>query len=42
MTTKVLLIYPTPSISSPQKSPPLSILHVGQALREAKARGKSD
>lgn len=42
MTTKVLLIYPTPSISSPQKSPPLSILYVGQALKEAKARRKSD
>jgi len=42
MTTKVLLIYPIPSISSPQKSPPLSILYVGQALKEAKLRGKSD
>lgn len=42
MTTNVLLIYPTPSVSSPQKSPPLSILHVGRALTEAKARGKSD
>ena len=31
---KVLLIYPIPSISSPQKSPPLSILHVGQALNQ--------
>jgi len=41
-TTKVLLAYPRPSVSSPQKSPPLSILHVGQALVEAKARGKSD
>jgi len=42
MTTNVLLIYPRPSISSPQKSAPLSILHVGEALRRAKARGKSD
>lgn len=42
MTTNVLLIYPIPSISSPQKSPPLSVLHVGEALKEAKARGKSD
>ena len=42
MTTNVLLIYPVPSVSSPQKSPPLSILHVGRALSEAKARGKSD
>lgn len=42
MTTKVLLIQPTPSVSSPQKSPPLSILHVGEALKQAKARGKSD
>lgn len=42
MSTKVLLCYPTPSVSSPQKSPPLSILHVGRALSEAKARGKSD
>jgi len=40
--TKVLLIYPVPSVSSPQKSPPLSILHVGRALSEAKSRGKSD
>jgi len=40
--TNVLLIYPTPSISSPQKSPPLSILHVGRALSEAVKRGKSD
>jgi len=40
--TRVLLVYPTPSVSSPQKSPPLSILHVGRALSEAKARGKSD
>ncbi len=38
---KVLLCYPTPSVSSPQKSPPLSILHVGRALSEAKARGRS-
>lgn len=42
MTTKVLLVYPTPSISSPQMSPPLSILYVGEALKEAKKRGKSD
>lgn len=42
MPTNVLLIYPRPSISSPQHSPPLSILHVGRALSEAKARGKSD
>jgi radical SAM superfamily enzyme YgiQ (UPF0313 family) len=42
MTTKVLLVYPDPSITSPQKSPPLSILHVGQALKEAKVRNKSD
>lgn len=42
MTTNVLLVYPVPSVSSPQKSPPLSILHVGRALSEAKARGKSD
>lgn len=42
MTTKVLLIYPVPSIASPQKSPPLSILYVGEALKEAKVRGKSD
>lgn len=41
MTTKVLLAFPTPSVSSPQKSPPLSILHVGEALRQAKSRGKS-
>lgn len=40
--TNVLLIYPVPSLSSPQKSPPLSILHVGRALSEAKERGKSD
>ena len=42
MPTNVLLIYPVPSISSPQKSAPLSILHVGEALKSAKARGKSD
>lgn len=42
MTTNVLLIYPRPSISSPQKSPPLSILHVGEALKDAKRRGVSD
>ena len=42
MSTNVLLVYPIPSVSSPQKSPPLSILHVGEALREAKSRGKSD
>jgi anaerobic magnesium-protoporphyrin IX monomethyl ester cyclase len=42
MKTKVLLIYPIPSISSPQKSPPLSILHVGEALKQAKTLGKSD
>jgi radical SAM superfamily enzyme YgiQ (UPF0313 family) len=42
MTTKVLLIYPDPSVTSPQKSPPLSILHVGEALKQAKQRGKSD
>lgn len=40
--TKVLLAYPVPSVSSPQKSPPLSILHVGRAISEAKQRGKSD
>lgn len=40
--TRVLLIYPRPSVSSPQKSPPLSILHVGEALKQAKMRGKSD
>jgi anaerobic magnesium-protoporphyrin IX monomethyl ester cyclase len=39
---KVLLVYPVPSISSPQKSPPLSILHVGEALKQAKFLGKSD
>jgi len=32
--TNVLLVYPVPSIASPQKSPPLSILHVGEALRQ--------
>lgn len=42
MTTKVLLVYPVPSISSPQKSPPLSILYVGEAIKQAKALGKSD
>ena len=42
MTTNVLLVYPVPSVSSPQKSPPLSILHLGRALAEAKVRGKSD
>jgi len=42
MLKKVLLIYPIPSISSPQKSPPLSILHVGEALKQAKALGKSE
>lgn len=42
MTTNVLLIYPVPSISSPQKSAPLSILHVGEALKDAKRRGVSD
>lgn len=42
MTTNVLLVYPRPSVSSPQKSPPLSILHVGRALAEAKQRGMSD
>jgi radical SAM superfamily enzyme YgiQ (UPF0313 family) len=41
-TVKVLLIYPTPSIASPQKSPPLSILYVGEALKQAKKLGKSD
>jgi radical SAM superfamily enzyme YgiQ (UPF0313 family) len=29
-------------VSSPQKSPCLSVLHVGEALKQAKARGKSD
>lgn len=42
MTTNILLVYPIPSVSSPQKSPPLSILHVGRALSEARARGMSD
>ena len=42
MTVKVLLAYPIPSVSSPQKSPPLSILYVGEALKQAKERGKSD
>ncbi len=42
MTTKVLLVYPVPSFTSPQMSPPLSILYVGEALKQAKARGKSD
>ena len=42
MTTKILLVYPVPSISSPQLSPPLSILYVGEAIKQAKARGKSD
>lgn len=42
MPTNVLLVYPHPSVSSPQKSPPLSILHVGRALSEARSRGKSD
>lgn len=42
MTTNVLLVYPIPSVSSPQKSAPLSILHVGEALKLARARGKSD
>lgn len=42
MKIKVLLVYPMPSISSPQKSPPLSILHVGEALKQAKALGKSE
>lgn len=40
--TKVALVYPVPSVSSPQKSPPLSILHLSRALAEAKVRGKSD
>lgn len=40
--TKVLLVYPVPSIQSPQRSPPLSILHVGEALKQARARGKTD
>lgn len=42
MRIKVLLIYPIPSVSSPQKSPPLSILYVGEALKQAKLTGKSD
>lgn len=42
MATNVLLIFPQPSQTSPQRSPPLSILHVGEALREAKQRGVSD
>lgn len=42
MTTNVLLIYPTPSVTSPQKSPPLSILYVGEALKQAVKLGKSD
>lgn len=42
MSTRVLLAYPRPSVSSPQKSPPLSILHVGEALKQARARGRSD
>lgn len=42
MKTKVLLIYPIPSFSSPQKSPPLSILYVGEALKQAFHLGKSD
>lgn len=33
--TNVLLVFPTPSVSSPQKGPPLSILHVGEALRRS-------
>lgn len=31
---KILLIYPVPSIASPQKSPPLSILYVGEAMKQ--------
>lgn len=42
MSTKVLLIYPVPSIASPQRSPPLSILYVGEALKQAVKRGMSD
>lgn len=42
MITNVALVFPRPSVSSPQKSPPLSILHVGEALKQAKIRGKSD
>lgn len=38
----VLLVYPRASLSSPQMSPPLSILHPGESLKTAKARGKSD
>mgnify|MGYP000019295157 CR=1 FL=1 len=34
MTTKLLLIYPVPSIASPQKSPPLSVLYVGESVRQ--------
>lgn len=30
---KVLLIYPVASLASPQMSPPLSILHVGESIR---------
>src|SRR3990167_432942 len=40
--TKVALIYPIPSVSSPKHYPPLSILHVGEALKQAKTKGKSD
>ena len=40
--TRVLLCYPQPTLSSPQRSPCLSILHVGEALKQAKQRGKSD
>src|SRR3990167_182387 len=40
--TRVALVYPLPSRASPQKSPCLSILHVGEALKQAKAIGKSD
>lgn len=39
---RVALIYPIPSRSSPQKSPCLSVLHIAEALKQAKARGKSD
>jgi anaerobic magnesium-protoporphyrin IX monomethyl ester cyclase len=42
MTTRILLVFPNPTSSSPQKSPPLSILSVGEALKSAKSRGKSD
>lgn len=31
--TRVLLSYPIPSVSSPQKSPALSIFHVGESIR---------